>query len=184
MATYYVRTDGSNANTGTGQLAGQAWATVAYALSSGSGFASGDTLYVAPGIYTTQISVTMANPTVETNIIGDPTCTVFTGVTAAPVVITNYNSTLSANGYNGNVISATTKNYLHFQNIQFKLSNGGLSFTTCTNLKFTKCGFTQKSQATILTVSSPTSTAVNLVVDRCIFFLWFNTHKYNWTNCY
>jgi len=169
MATYYVRTDGSNANAGTGQLAGQAWATVAYALTSASGFASGDTLYVAPGVYTNQISVTITNPTVETNIIGDPTCTVFTGVTAGPVIVTNYNSTLSGAGYAGNVISATTKNYLHFQNIQFKLSNSGLSFTTCTNLKFTKCSFIARYGSNILSVSSPTSTAVNLTVTRCIF---------------
>ena len=171
MATYYVRTDGSNANTGTGQASGQAWATVAYALTSASGFASGDTLYVAPGVYTTQISVTITNPIVETNIIGDPTCTVFTGVTAAPVVITNYNATLSGAGYSGNVVSATTKNYLHFQNIQFKLNNNGLSFTTCTNLKFTECAFIARlNAAQLLAVTSPTSTAVNIAVTRCIFF--------------
>jgi len=171
MATYYVRLDGNNANTGTGQASGQAWATVAYALSSSSGFASGDTLYVAPGVYTNQISVTITNPTVETNIIGDPTCTVFAGVTAGPVVITNYNSTLSGAGYSGNVVSATTKNYLHFQNIQFKLNNNGLSFTTCTNLKFTECAFIARlNAAQLLAVTSPTSTAVNISVTRCIFF--------------
>jgi hypothetical protein len=172
MATYYVRTDGSNANAGTGQPAGQAWATVAYALTSASGFASGDTLYVAPGIYTTQISVTMANPTVETNIIGDPTCTVFTGVTAGPVVITNYNSTLSGSGYSGNIITATTKNYLHFQNIQFKVDNNRVMFmTTCTNLKLTKCSFVAKHiNNDIIYLTSPTSTAVNFTINKCVFF--------------
>ena len=171
MATYYVRTNGNNSNAGTGQLAGQAWATIAYALSSSSGFASGDILYVAPGVYTNQISVTITNPTVETNIIGDPTCTVFTGVSAGPVIVTNYNATLSGFGYNGNVVTATTKNYLHFQNIQFRLGNSGLSFTTCTNLKLTKCAFISRgSSGTSVLISSPTSTAVNITVSRCIFF--------------
>jgi hypothetical protein len=140
-------------------------------LSSSSGFASGDILYVAPGVYTNQISVTITNPTVETNIIGDPTCTVFTGVSAGPVIVTNYNATLSGVGYTGNVVTATTKNYLHFQNIQFRLGNSGLSFTTCTNLKLTKCAFISRgSSGTSVFISSPTSTAVNITVSRCIFF--------------
>ena len=142
MPTYYVK---PAANGGNNSLAGTspstAWATVAYALSSSSGFASGDTLYVAPGIYTDTISVTMANPTVETNIIGDPTVAQFSGFTPGPVVITNYNATLSGSGYTGNIITATTKNFLHFQNIKFAIDNNRLVLTTCTNWKFTKCSF-------------------------------------------
>jgi hypothetical protein len=171
MATYYVRTDGSNGNTGTGPTTAQAWATVAYALTSASGFASGDTLYVAPGIYTTQISVTMANPTVETNIIGDPTASVFSGVSPGPVVITNFNSSLSGSGYTGSIITATTKNYLHFQNIQFKVDNNRVMvMTTCTNLKLTKCSFVAKHvNNDIIALTSPTSTAVNITINKCVF---------------
>ena len=99
MATYYVKTaaDGGS-NTANGLSASTAWATVAYALTSASGFASGDTLYVAPGIYTNAITVTIANPTVETNIIGDVTAAQFTGINPGVVVLTNFNSTLTASG--------------------------------------------------------------------------------------
>ena len=65
MATYYVRPDGSNANTGLGQGAGQAWATVAHALGSssggGAGLVSGDILYIAPGVYRGAITLGMAS---------------------------------------------------------------------------------------------------------------------------
>jgi hypothetical protein len=108
MATYYVKpaAQGGN-NSVAGTSPSTAWATVAYALSSSSGFSSGDTLYIAPGVYTDVISITMANPTVETNIIGDPTCIQFGGFTAGPVIITNYNASLTGPGYSGNIISAT-----------------------------------------------------------------------------
>jgi len=172
MATYYVK---SAAQGGNNSLAGTspstAWATVSYALSSSSGFASGDTLYIAPGVYTDQISVTMPNPTVETNIIGDPTASQFSGLTTGPVVITNFNSTLSGSGYSGNIITATTKNYLHFQNIKFAISNSRtMVMTTCTNLKLTKCSFISRQQSVpIVEINSPTSTAVNITVSRCVF---------------
>jgi len=171
MATYYVKPaaqGGNNSLAGTSPAT--AWATVAYALTSSSGFASGDTLYVAPGVYTDTISVTMANPTVETNIIGDPTASQFSGFTAAPVVITNYNASLSGSGYTGNIITATTKNFLHFQNIKFAIDNNRLIFTTCTNLKLTKCSFIARhANNDIITLTSPASTAVNLTVTKCVF---------------
>ena len=171
MPTYYVKPaaqGGNNSLAGTSPAT--AWATVAYALSSSSGFASGDTLYIAPGVYTDTISVTMANPTVETNIIGDPTVAQFSGFTAGPVVITNYNSTLSGSGYTGNILTATTKNFLHFQNIKFAIDNNRIVLTTCTNLKFTKCSFIARhGNNDIITLTSPTSTAVNLTVNKCVF---------------
>ena len=173
MPTYYVKPaaqGGNNSLAGTSPAT--AWATVAYALTSSSGFAGGDTLYIAPGVYTDTISVTMANPTVETNIIGDPTASQFSGFTAAPVVITNYNATLSGSGYTGNIITATTKNFLHFQNIKFAVDNNrAMVMTTCTNLKLTKCSFIARHSGTdLITLTSPTSTAVNLTVSRCVFF--------------
>lgn len=173
MATYYVKPAAQGgSNSANGLSASTAWATVAYALTSSSGFASGDTVYIAPGIYTDTISVTMANPTVETNIIGDPTSSQFSGIAAGPVVITNFNSSLSGSGYTGNLITATTKNYLHFQNIQFKVdNNGAMTLTTCTNLKLTKCSFTSRtSNGNLITITSPSSTAVNFTINKCVFF--------------
>jgi uncharacterized protein YebE (UPF0316 family) len=172
MATYYVK---PTAQGGNNSLAGTspstAWATIAYALTSSSGFASGDTLYIAPGVYTDAITVTMPNPTVETNIIGDPTVAQFSGLTPGPVVITNHNSTLAGTGYSGNLLSATTKNFLHFQNIKFAYGNSSaISFGTCTNLKLTRCSFiASKRQTDIIRLTSPTSTAVNFTISKCVF---------------
>ena len=177
MATYYVKTaaqGGSNA--ANGLSASTAWATVAYALSSSSGFASGDTLYVAPGIYTNAITVTIANPTVETNIIGDVTAAQFTGINPGVVVLTNFNSTLTGTGVSANVISATTKDYLHFQNIQFKLWNYQMVFTTCSNLKFTKCTvFMKDYYPSTLVLTSAVGQAVNATFTKCVFMGGFNT---------
>ena len=171
MATYYVKTaaDGGS-NTANGLSASTAWATVAYALTSASGFASGDTLYVAPGIYTNAITVTIANPTVETNIIGDVTAAQFTGINPGVVVLTNFNSTLTASGVTANVISATTKDYLHFQNIQFKLHDYSVVFTTCSNLKFTKCTlFQQRYYVNSFSITSAVGQAVNATFTKCVF---------------
>jgi hypothetical protein len=149
-----------------------AWQTITYALSSASGFASGDTLYIAPGVYTTQVFITITNPTVETNIVGDPTCINFVGLSAGPVIVTNYNSTLTAIGYGGDIISATTKNYLHFQNLQIRLhAYRGLNLITCTNIKLTKCAFISRAgSSNCVSITSPTSTPVNTTINRCIFY--------------
>ena len=172
MAIYYVKPAAQGGNNSlVGTSPSTAWATIAYALSSSSGFASGDTLYIAPGVYTDTINVTMPNPTVETNIIGDPTVAQFSGFTAGPVIITNYNASLSGSGYTGNLITATTKNFLHFQNIKFAFGNSSaINFGTSTNLKLTRCSFiASKKQADMIRVTSPSSTAVNFTISKCVF---------------
>jgi hypothetical protein len=53
-ATYYVRTDGNNSNTGLADEAGSAWLTIQYAANTVS---SGDTVYVQAGTYPEKVTV-------------------------------------------------------------------------------------------------------------------------------
>ena len=83
MATYYVRTDGNDGNTGLGATTGTAWATLQKALGA-TGIGSGDTVYIAPGVYTEAVTIggTYSAPTY---VIGNPTASQFSGVTAGSV---------------------------------------------------------------------------------------------------
>jgi hypothetical protein len=170
VATFYVRTDGSDSNTGTGPGTGQAWATVGKALSA-TGISSGDTVYVAPGIYASQINVLMTSATAPTYIIGDPKALQFSGVTAAPVILTNYNSALTGSGYSNHVVSGTSKNFLNWSNISFKFNPPyGINVSTSRKWSFTNCSFSQRNAGgTLFTITTPVSTALDLTIDSCIF---------------
>lgn len=54
MTTYYIATNGNNANNGSQQYP---WRTISYALGSSSPTASGDTVYVRSGTYNEQILI-------------------------------------------------------------------------------------------------------------------------------
>jgi hypothetical protein len=115
MATYYVRTDGSDANTGTGPATNQAWQTITKAIGA-TGIAPGDTLYIAPGVYRGSFTTAFTNPANEgqrITIAGNPTASQFSGVTAGPVIITNWTSSTSASG---KTFSAT-KDYITVQDV-------------------------------------------------------------------
>lgn len=75
MTTYYVSKNGSDSNNGLGPDASHAsnkpWLTVGKALGA-AGIASGDTVYIAPGIYRQAVTVAMTSATVETLVRGDP----------------------------------------------------------------------------------------------------------------
>ena len=166
MAIYYVRPDGNNANTGTGPATNQAWQTLTKALGA-TGIASGDTVYIAPGSYNESVTIGMTSATATTSVIGDPTASQFTGVAAGPVIWTIFTATGTKPTLTS--IIATSKNYLSFENIMFE--GGTVSFTTSTNTSFTNCQFTitDISSGAMVSLTSPTSTALRATFSKCIF---------------
>ena len=117
MAIYYVRTDGSDTNTGLGSTTGLAWRSVTKAINSG-GVTSGDTVYVAPGTYR-ETAWSGQTFTSTTTFIGDALATQFSGVTPGPVIVSTRPSdgAVSPFGYLGYVRSYTTISNFYFDHI-------------------------------------------------------------------
>lgn len=116
MATYYVRPDGNDSNTGTGPATNQAWQTITKAIGA-TGIAPGDTLYIAPGTYRGSFTAGFTNPLNEEQritIAGNPSASLFSGVTAGPVVITNYTGNTASSG---TTVLAITKDYITVQDV-------------------------------------------------------------------
>jgi len=172
MATYYVRNDGNNANTGLGPTPSQAWQTLAKALGA-SGISSGDTLYIAPGRYYEFVTIGMTSATSETRIIGDPTAAQFADLTPGLVRWTGYiNDTIGTSGTGSILCTGTSKNYLTFQNIRFEApSNRGLELNTCRDIKIDKCVFLGSTvAANLLFFSTTSNTVANLTLTNNVFY--------------
>ncbi len=179
MATYYVRPDGSDSNTGLGSTTALAWATFGKAFAIGSPVVGGDIVYIAPGTYTESITIAATSPTSEVRIIGNPTATQFTGVSAGFVRLSAYNSAgTSVTFAQTHLITGTSKNYYTFENIHFDANhnqtNGGVYFITSTNIKLKKCLFTNyfgmsTSFGGHVYLTTPASTAGNYTIEQCIF---------------
>jgi hypothetical protein len=177
MATYYVRPDGSDTNTGLGSTTALAWATFGKAFTAGSPVTGGDIVYIAPGTYTEVVSIASTSPSSEVRIIGNPTASQFIGITPAPVRLSVYNSSGTSLVYtNSSVISGVSKSNFSFENIHFDCNGGtsyGVTFTNARYIKFKKCLFTNNSGRTnnlgTLRLSSSSSTALDAEIDQCIF---------------
>ena len=167
MATYYVRNDGADANTGLGPGRLQAWQTIQKALGA-AGISSGDTVYIAPGRYNETLTINMISATVETRVLGDPTCTQFTDITPGVVRLTSTAADTGSN-YSGQAITATSKNFLTFRKLLFDNWSIGFGATTCTNWTIDQCGFICFNQ--IGTISSPNNVALNFIFTNNILIM-------------
>lgn len=174
MATYFVRTDGNDANTGLGQSAAQAWQTLAKALGA-TGIGSGDTLYIAPGTYRQGSTITVGGTySAMTYVYGDPTAAQFTGVPAGLVRITTFTPTDTSAISATTAITVTSKSNLTFANLVIETGTGsGIScLTACDNIIVQDCVFTLQrgtsGQAGFTYVGSAVNTGIT--VQRCQIF--------------
>jgi len=153
MATYFVRTDGKDGNTGLGAGTGQAWATIGKALGA-TGITGGDTVYIAPGTYREVVTIggTYAS---NTFIYGDPTASLFSGVTAGEVRITPSGSdnTVSTSF----ALTATSKDNLNFRDLII----GGMNITTSSNMTIERCMLFSTSATTQAFVFTTAYATVN-----------------------
>lgn len=175
MATYYVRLDGNDGNAGTGIGTGQAWATISYALNASSPVTSGDTVYVAPGVYRQTANITLSKSLSSTlTIVGDTTGVVF-GVASGEVRMTTYPSESGAS-LNIGLLNITSSN-VTINNITFELGGSGDAYIVNSrgrNHTFYKCVFihglpSNNSSSGGLFGLSANATTTNRIVDSCIF---------------
>ena len=160
MATYYVRPDGNDTNTGlapTSAAGTGAWRTVNKALSVAVG---GDTVWIAPGVYRENVSPTVALQSLNINVFGDAALTQVawgSGLVAGIVRITN-NLTNDVTAPSGAVLTLSSKGFYTFKNLRF---DGWMAFTTSPSVFFDDCvmyagcketSFTQTSESVVLTV--------------------------------
>jgi hypothetical protein len=161
MATYYVRADGNDTNTGLGSSPGQAWATITKALGA-TGITGGDTLYIAPGTYRGAVTVG-GTYTSTTYIYGNPTASLFVGVSAGEVRITpSGNDNAISTSY---AITATSKNNLNFRDLVI----GGMLLTTCSNTVIERCYLHSTSATTeAFFFAQTTYTNYNTNIRQCV----------------
>ena len=153
MATYYVRTDGSDSNSGTGPATNQAWQTITKAIGA-TGIAPGDTLYIAPGVYRGVFTAGFTNPSSNAErvtISGNPTASQFSGVTAGPIIVTNYTAPTTATS---GITFQCNKDYVTLTDISFVgyQAGGSPTFGVVFNVNgiyqiVQRCGFYTPTQS-------------------------------------
>lgn len=168
MATYYVRTDGNNANTGLGSTTALAWQTITYALANMTLTNGTNYLYIAPGVYRESPTVTVTPSSTQTLVIqGDTTSSIFIGVSPGPVRITNYVND-NINPIAGTVLTCA-KTYTTFRNLSFVMY-GNAIFTNSEYINIDKCIFESiTGSGDGLKMTANGTTSINGTITNSVF---------------
>lgn len=176
MATYYVRPDGNDSNTGLGSSAAQAWQTIQKALTSSVLSDVDNYIYVAPGIYRESLTMNVSpSASNRLTVYADNLATMFNGVTAGPVIVTVHASesltpadtvTLTIN-----TKSSWTLDGFHFitKNAGGNLTTGAILITNGTGWTIRRCVFDNyrsASNSPVLKINMDVSTGST--IERCI----------------
>jgi len=179
--TYYVKNGGNNSSAGTSY--GAAWLTVGKVLNTGSPVTSGDTVWIAPGVYReTSISVAIS-PSSEVQVNCDVTGTHTSGA-PGECQITAYATNDTTIAATTVILTLNAKDFLTFQDLVFvggAVGGSGAgtivdaSNATSTNITFRRCVFINQQTTTgnQIDISTPVTTALHWVIDACRF-LSFN----------
>ena len=178
MATYYVRPDGNNANSGTGPGVNQAWSTLAFAFANMALPDAVNTLYIAPGTYRESPTLSITPSVSNTLVIsGDPTASQFTGVASGRVRITAFTSdNLGYYATTAPTVVFDNKTYFTLQNIHIEgyqqTSGTGIAhFINLKNYTVQNCLFSlyrRGANANCVLVTTTTNTAINATFNRCV----------------
>lgn len=167
MATYYVRTTGSNAAGGTS--AGAAWQTIGKALTSATG---GDTVYVGGGTYREAVSVS-ASPGSTLTLVAD-----VDGLNTGDfgeVVWTAFTTNDKTASSSSQTLNTNAKSNLYFK--KFTIIGGSSNSavgnsvsTTSANITFEDCTFISQSGSTSgVEAIAQNGVALGWLFDRCRF---------------
>lgn len=185
MTTYYISPSGSDSNNGLGPDASHAsnkpWLTLGKAVGV-AGMASGDTVYLAPGVYREAVTVNMTSAVAETSVIGDPANAQGfkdgSGVllSSGQVQCTAY-TTNDTTSPGGSSISLNGRDFLTFRNILFVGGSSGTAScifggtSHSTNITFRDCAFVNaRFSGAFISYAGLANTAANWLIDRCHFF--------------
>lgn len=183
MATYYISPYGSDSNNGLGPDPGHAtnkpWLTFSKVFGA-AGIASGDTVFICPGVYSQQFTLTMTNPVAATYIKGDPlNVQGFKDgsgniVPAGQVALTAYNTGLTAFPTGTSpIFSFSGRDYYKFSDISFYAARSScISIGDGQNIDFIRCNFrgAASSSSSLVTHTSTLNQSSNITFQDCCFF--------------